>query len=839
MPEESAHIHESVHVHPVVMRSVTSRKNLRALLIRARSTASSVEPGTTNADGTISAPSPSGDALVGAYLESPASPNGIEGVGLALVARAHELPRIVYWGRPLAHPESVIDAYDALRPQRVSGALDETPWPSILPTPAEAWTGSDRLVVRRGGIEQFLHFRLTDLTVRDIRDATLSGDGLDAKHDPGAQDGVEAVLSAADAEQGVRLDWRLQLLPGGLARQSATLVNVAGKDAASASVGSVSSPSSAPLSVERVELGWPLPSAADEILTTTGHHLHERRPQRQELQFGRFEKVATVGRPDFDSTLFIAAGHRGFGFEHGNAFVEHLGWSGNSVLSVERTPYTSGLLGGGEELFGGEMDLEAEQSYSTPWLYGSFGDGLNEASARFHTFVRAEHPRFRAHPRPVLLNTWEAVYFDQNYEKLAALADRAAAAGVERFVVDDGWFLGRHDDTAGLSDWVEDPDTWPEGDHSLKALADTVHAKGMQFGLWFEPEMINPDSETARAHPDWILHASATRLPMQGRTQQVLDLTNPDARAQVFGQMDALVGKLGIDYIKWDHNKLVTEPVSPHSGRPAVHAQVEAVYGIFQELKERHPKLEIESCSSGGGRIDLGILRFADRVWVSDCVDPVEREMNQRYDSVIVPPEILGEHVGKSPADSTGRATSLSLRAAMAFFGHLGVEWDLTAVPDEQVEALGRWIAAYKANRQLFETGQTVHAGPDSQSADGLGAADPCFVDGVVAQDRSRALYRFTQLGMSRTYPAPPVRLPGLDPQALYRVSPLDLSAPLTATGASEGPWETARPIGSGQSDLGWWKSGAVLSGRELIDWGIRPPQLNPEQAVILVAERI
>lgn len=812
-------------------------------------------------------------SLQGVYLESD---NGE--VGVALVARDKELPRLVHWGRALAHPRHALHLYEAQRPQRVSGELDDTTWPSILPTQAEAWIGAKRLDIRRGTRELFLNFELQEITTTLIDPA--KGDGLDAELDPGAAGGVQVNVIARDSAQNIAVNWRLQMLPGGLIRQSARLVN----DEPVAS-GKPANNGTDNLEISKVELGWPLPSRASEVLTTTGHHLHERRAQRQKLGMSRIEKVAMAGRPDFDFSLLLAAGTPGFSFEEGEVYVEHLGWSGNSVMAAEKLPYCEPQISAGELLYGGEVSLEPGDTYATPWLYGSYGDGLNEASKRYHRFVRAAHPRFAQVQRPVLLNTWEAVYFEHSYATLAALADKAAEAGVERFVVDDGWFMHRRSDNAGLGDWSVDPAVWPEGEHSLQALADHVHAQGMQFGLWFEPEMINPDSDTAREHPEWILRASVGapgaagagsfaagtgagvsgagvvtgqpgsalgRLPMQGRNQQVIDLTNPAAYEHVFNAMDTLVSQLHIDYIKWDHNKLVTEPISPYSGRPAVHEQTRAVYSIFQGLKKNHPDLEIESCSSGGGRIDLGMLRFADRVWVSDCVDPVEREENQRWDSVIVPPEILGEHIGKSPADSTKRATSLSLRAAMAFFGHLGVEWNLLTVPAEQLKQLAVWVNAYKALRPLFSTGTVVHSGPDDSDE------PAAYVDGVVAQDGSKAVYRFTQLTASRSYPAEPVRLLGLNPRSLYRVSLLPASVadmPDKGNGQSDLLWAVGGGAGEGASDDGESSSissnlaaspvspafsGSVtLDGEALSRYGIRPPSLHPAQAVLFVVDEV
>ena len=748
-----------------------------------------------------------GTALTAVYLTQPDA-----NVAIGLVF-ASDLPHIVHWGRPLAKPDTLLAAYDALKPQRVSGALDDTAWPSILPTQAESWIGEQRVVLRRAGVELFPKFTVTNIETGGVLEATLDAVSGESYTDvagharatgPARVPGV--IVTARDEEQGVEVEWHLELLPGGLVRQKATVTNLFGADAG------------APLEIGKIELGFPLPESAGEILTTTGHHLRERSPQRQPLTVGRFEKPQLAGRPDFDASLLLTAGVPGFGFEHGDAYSVHVGWSGNSVLSAERLPYTTGVIGGGELLFGGEVTLagpgEGQNSYDTPWLFGSYGDGLNEIAARFHSYVRSLHPRLFSHGRPVILNTWEAVYFDHNFDTLKALADRAADSGVERFVVDDGWFGSRRDDTSGLGDWQIAQDVWPDGPKSLKALADYVHGKGLEFGLWFEPEMVNPDSDMFRNHPDWVLKPTAGRLPMQGRTQQVVDLTNPDAYDYIYGAMDKLVSELGIDYIKWDHNKLVTEEVSPLTGRPAAHAQTLAVYRIFTDLKAAHPGLEIESCSSGGGRIDLGILEVADRVWASDCVDPVERADIQRYTSLLVPPEMIGEHVGASPAHSTHRATSQEMRMATAFFGHMGIEWNLLKEPQEDIDKLSEWTAEFKKHREWFAVDTVVHSD----------AADPAVrVDGCVMPNKAAAIYRFMQLTTSQTYPAAPVRLPGLDPDKVYEVSPLDVSLDLIK-----------QDITNGQSPLGWWNpEGVKMTGRALETYGIRPPSLHPAQAVL------
>lgn len=732
------------------------------------------------------------------------------GVGLGILLPGRELPRIVHWGRRLSDPSALLGAYDALAPQRVSGGLDQTAWPSILPTQSEAWTGAPRLGISREGVEVFCHFQVeaTDLAQQ------VAGSPLGQCEDEGTDSGDSGVptltVKAADADQGVGLTWSCQLLASGLIRQRMGLINL--------------DPTRS-LAVNRLELGFPLPPRDCEVMTTTGHHLRERSPQRQPLNVGRMERSTFVGRPDFDSSLLLCAGTPGFGFEGGSVRAVHLGWSGNGGLNVERIPSAPALIGGGEVLLSGEMVLppasardRTPPTYTTPWLYGSWGEGLNQVAQRFHEHLRSLHPGFATRPRPVTLNTWEAVYFDHSYKKLAALADKAALAGVERFVVDDGWFAGRRSDESGLGDWFIDTGVWPEGPQGLEALASKVHQLGMEFGLWFEPEMVSPDSVVFREHPDWVMKPLNSRLPVQGRSQQVMDLTNPQAYDHVFQAMDSLVSRLGIDYIKWDHNRYVIEACSPLSGRPAVHEQTEAVYRIMRDLKTRHGNLEIETCSSGGARIDLGILEYTDRVWVSDCVDPVERADIQRYTSLLVPPEMMGEHVGDSPAHSTGRATSLQLRAAMTFFGHMGVEWDLLKVSQEQLDELGCWIAAYKERRELFRTGRLVHGD----------AFDPAIrLDGVIATDGSLAVYRFTQLASSVNYPAQTVALPGLNPEENYRVRPLEVCRSLAV-------------IGGGQSPLAWWEGeGAVLPGAVLVDEGLRPPVIHPAEAVVFQVERI
>jgi alpha-galactosidase len=491
----------------------------------------------------------------------------------------------------------------------------------------------------------------------------------------------------------------------------------------------------------------------------------------------------------------------------------HLAWSADATYRTDRLPDQPTLLGAGELLRAGEVVLAPGEAFAAPTAWFAWSDaGLDGVSARFHTFLRArpQHPRT---PRPLVLNTWEAVYFDHDPATVLRLAERAARIGVERFVLDDGWFLARRDDTRGLGDWVVDRTVWPDG---LGPLAERVHGLGMQLGLWFEPEMVSLDSDLARAHPDWLLHDPA-RVPdpagLSYRTQYVLDLARPDARAHVLGQMSALVAELGIDFIKWDHNRDLVD--ARHAGRPGVDAQTRAVLGLMAELKARHPGLEIESCSSGGARSDLGVLEVADRVWASDSNDAVERQDIQRWTGLLLPPELVGAHVGPPTSHSSGRTLDLSYRLATALMGSAGFEWDVLSCPEEEVEVLTRFAGLYRELRPLVHAGTAVHAD----------VRDPALrVVGAVAPDGSAGVWTVATVATLEDARPEPVRLHGLRPDARYRVRLRD------EIGAARWGWVTPPWLAAGE---------VTLSGRVLGTVGLQIPALWPAQALVLHATEV
>ncbi len=550
----------------------------------------------------------------------------------------------------------------------------------------------------------------------------------------------------------------------------------------------------------------PVPERAAELLDLTGRWCRERSPQRRPFQHGTQARLSRRGRTGHDATLLLAVGTPGFGFRSGEVWAVHTAWSGNHEHTAERLPEGAGAGGagalfGGELLQPGELRLGPGEAYSTPWICFSYSEhGLDGVSARVHRWLRSrpEHPR---RPRPLTLNSWEAVYFDHDEQRLAGLARAAAAVGVERFVLDDGWFSGRRDDSAGLGDWFVDPAVWPRG---LRPLADLVGELGMEFGLWVEPEMVNPDSNVARDHPDWILGARPDgTLPRPWRRQQVLDLANPQAFGYLAGRLDALVSEIGVAYLKWDHNRDLHE--APH-----VHEQTLASYRLLDGLRARHPGLEIESCSSGGARVDLGILAHTDRIWASDTNDPVERQAIQRWTGLLVPPELVGAHVGPARAHTTGRVSELGLRCLTALFGHAGIEWDITTCSPDELAQLTAWTALYRHLRGLLHTGDVVRADHPDPGA---------WLHGVVAPDRSEAAFGFVRLETSADARPGRLRLPGLDPDREYEVV---LRSELG-------------PAGDRPGAPSWWGRGRARAvGSVLGAVGLPGGVLDPGQAVLL-----
>ena len=691
------------------------------------------------------------------------------GVSVLIDARGPGQPVLLHWGPDLGPlgPAELEVLVDSMIPAVPNAGADAVVRRGLLPERALGYRGRPGLSGHRAGAAFAPLLQLAGVEV----------------------DGNTAIFLTQDLGAGLAVRSELELTPSGVLRVAHEVTNTG----------------ESPYQLSELAAVLPLPTVAVDGMDFTGRWCAERMPQRRSLAQGAWVRENRRGRTAADASFVTAAGTAGFGNRHGQVWAVHLAWSGDQVVWTELEPDSTRVIGAAELLAPGEIELAPGGSYRTPDVFAAYSDtGLDGVTHRFHRYIRAR-PSHPSAARPVVLNTWEAVYFDHDLDRLKALADTAAEIGVERFVLDDGWFGGRRDDSSSLGDWVVSTDMWPDG---LGPLVEHVTSLGMGFGLWFEPEMINEDSDLFRAHPDWVL-GPADRLPPRARHQQVLDVARPEAAGYLFDRIDSLVKEYGISFIKWDHNRDLVDAV--HDGRAGVHVQTLAVYALMERLKKSNPGLEIESCSSGGARVDLGVLEHTDRFWTSDCNDALERQNIQRWTGLLIPPELLGTHVGPPHAHTTGRTHDLAFRGATAFFGHFGIEWDIDSAGQVDRDSLKQLISDHKRLRTLLHSGTVVNGDHPDPAA---------TVSGVVAADKSAAVFCYAQLAMSLPEIPAPALLVGLDPDRRYRVVPLMPAGPSASIERTPAPWMAAGEV--------------VLTGRTLATVGLPMPVLNPEQALLL-----
>ena len=588
-----------------------------------------------------------------------------------------------------------------------------------------------------------------------------------------------------------------------------------------------------PLTVDALAAATvPVPAALQELGSFTGQWAHEFQWQREPVPAAGWLRENRRGRTSHEAppACFLLASDAS---EHrGEVLAAQLAWSGNHRFALERCDDGALALQAGEWFGPGEQCLQPGQSLHTPSLHVTWTDaGLNGASANFHEFIRSrvlrwpgnsgvdhgggndgndgnnEHSngtRNKMRPRPVHLNTWEAVYFDHNEASLRELASVAASIGVERFVLDDGWFPARHHDRAGLGDWWPDPLKYPQG---LGPLAAHVNALGMEFGLWVEPEMVNPDSELFRAHADWALQVAGRPLQF-GRHQLVLDLARPEVAEYLFNKLNTLLLAHPIAYLKWDMNRDLAQAATLH-GRLAYGAQVHALYALWARLRQAHPQLEIESCASGAARADLGVLRHAHRIWTSDNNDAISRVAIQSGAARLFPPEVLGSHVGPAPAHATGRSQSMAFRCAVACFGHMGVETDVRQLSVADGQVLAGWIAFHKAWRGVIHGGR-FHQGRTAGGSVWWLAVTP-----------GRALLAvITTTPPDHAHP-PMLRLPPMQGTGAWRVRQVQQAGQARARQAKASAWHDAL-----------CGPGVASHGDELASIGLPISAMNPESAL-------
>lgn len=684
------------------------------------------------------------------------------------------MPTVIHWGADLGelNDTELAVVADSTIPAVGPSSVDTPVKPSVVPLLSDGWNGQP-------GLDGF-HLS-TDSN--QIRRPALRCLAVDVVADNSLAVHLVDNVDAPEAP-GLSLTLYIELTSEGLLRLRHSLTNLSDSPFVLASLSSV----------------LPVASAAIERLDFTGVWAAERAPQRNVIEHGTWLRESRHGRPGHDDSFILAVGTSGFGYRSGQVWAFHLGWSGDKRTFVDASATGHTIAGFGELLAPGEISLATSESYESPWLYAAHSDaGLDGISRRFHEWFRnlPAHPNT---PRPLTTNTWEAVYFDHSLERIGELAELAALVGVERFVLDDGWMSGRVDATRALGDWRVDAAKWPDG---LHPLSDLVTNLGMQFGLWVEPEMVSLDSEIARAHPEWILRNSSSHVPLSWRDQYVLDLTVDDAFTFVLDALTSLLDEYPISYLKWDMNRDLLAGSS--------HKHVLATWRLMDELIARYPRLEIESCASGGGRIDAGVLERTHRVWPSDTNDSLDRQQIYRSTVTLVPPEYLGSHVGAATAHTTGRTHNLGFRLATALFGHAGIEWDLTQATDAERESLIQWAAAYKSFRGLVHSGDVVRSDDEG---------DGRLLHGVVNSTRTEAIFLVTWTATSPTTLGRSLRIPGLNPLQRYTMRIVDLGA--------------GRPQFHGVPPA-WWADGEITTtGAVLESVGIPLPVAMVEQALVL-----
>ncbi|CAN2234639.1 alpha-galactosidase [Candidatus Planktophila dulcis] len=675
---------------------------------------------------------------------------------------------VLYWGKKLGSiNEKSADAIrSALTKPAFHGGLDVSSSNLILREHSRGWIGHPALRGHRGGVGASNSFTVKSAVQKD----------------------QSMIAVFVDAIAGLEIEITYTLTPSDILLMDAKVTNTAEGD----------------YFLDHFLYWLPLAEQANEVLDFYGHWTKERQPQRRSIDYGLLTREGFEGRSGHDYTITQVALNHATGFRHGEAWSLAMAWSGNNIHHVERLIDGHKSMGAGEYLLPGEVILKKGESYVAPRAIATFSDrGLDGVTNNHYSWIRSRSNHItKVRPRPLTLNMWEAVYFNHNEEGIRTMVDKAAEIGVERVVLDDGWFGSRRNDRAGLGDWVVSKDAWPNG---LGPIIKYINDKGIEFGLWFEGEMVNRDSDLYRAHPDWILQEPG-RLPIEGRWQQVLDLTKEGAYNHVLNQVDAVLSEYNIAYIKWDHNRHLTDPIS--DGRPVVRKQTQAIYRMFDELKKRHPGLEIESCSSGGGRIDLGMIEHADRFWTSDQNDPLERQQIQRWTGLVIPPEFLGTHVGPTVGHQMHRTHSVSFRALNALFGHAGIEWNISEADAKETQTLKAYISFYKKHRDLLHSGTVV------RSDEIVGNAQ---LYGTVSLDKKVAIFTYMQLTSLDNFGPLLTTFDGLDKETTYRITVVeDLSA--------DDFIQKRAP--------GWWPA-LNLTGDQLAHVGLQLPVLKPESGLL------
>ena len=681
---------------------------------------------------------------------------------LVLASEDGRMPSVVYWGGKLPKGEDLAVLAQATRLDVTSGMLDRSPDLSICPEVSQSFSGQPGLAIRsEDGTPLRPRFALESV---DNTDDTLT-------------------VTARDAALGLTY------------RAVFTLVHSTSVIEARSEIGSLSP----------IWLDWlaapvfPAPQLADRMIDFSGRWCGEF--QRVDTPWTpgarlRDNRTGRTGHEYFPAIILPVGDARNTA---GEVVAFHYGWSGGHRMVAEELPDGRRQIQFGHAT---GTHLATGTSFASATLFAARSeDGMNGCAVAFQRHlrdhvVRWPHPD---RPRPVHYNCWEAIYFDHKLDELKEIAERAAALGAERFVLDDGWFGQRDDDTSSLGDWDIDARKYPDG---LEPLVSHVKSLGMTFGIWFEPEMVNPDSDLYRAHPDWAL-GDADQIT--GRQQLVLDMSNPAVVEYLYRKIAAVLSVYDVDYIKWDHNRVLPYPDA---------AQAEGTWELLERLGRDFPEVEIESCSSGGGRIDFGILGRTQRVWLSDSNDAIERLRIQHEAALFLPMAVTGSHVGPRHCHTSGRVIDIHVRAWVAAQRHMGFEMDPRELTDDEAVVLKDVTAWWKTNRNWTIAADILR----------LDSVDPEVTAELQrAADGSRFIVFVGQTGTSAQVLPRPLRLSGLEVDAMYKVALLDSVGNNPAS--RKGVTLSTAPV--------------VLSGRFLMQQGLSLPKCFPQSIWVVEGERV
>ena len=508
-----------------------------------------------------------------------------------------------------------------------------------------------------------------------------------------------------------------------------------------------------------------------EMIYFSGRHAMERTAERIPVQHAKVEIGSTRGTSSHHYNPAVILCEEGAGETHGSCIGACLVYSGNFVAAAQKDQKNQTRFQMGIHPTNFCFHLEKGEAFDTPQAILSYsGTGLTKLSQQYHEIIREHICRgaYKHAKRPILINNWEATYFDFNEEKILKIAEQAQKLGIEMLVLDDGWFGKREDDNSGLGDWFVNE---KKMNGSMAQLAEKIHRMGMKFGLWFEPEMVNKDSNLYREHPDWILSTPGRHIS-HGRNQYILDFSRAEVVDAIYGQMEKILEDAPISYIKWDMNRCMSEVYS-HTASAAdqgkvMHQYILGVYRLYEKLTARFPEILFESCASGGSRFDPGLLYYAPQAWTSDDTDAVERCKIQYGTSLVYPVSSMGSHVSAVPNHQVLRNTSLKMRADVAYFGTFGYELNPNSLTEAEREAIKKQTAFMKEHRSLIQYGtfyrlQSPFAGNEMAWM-------------VVSEDKKEAIvgwYRFLE-PINIGYRS--VRLQGLDPKLPYQISNMEMA---------------------------------------------------------------